>query len=204
MKDPYEVLGVSKNASLDEIKEAYKSLIKKYHPDKYQNNPLADLAQEKIKEINEAYDYLCKEKGGQGGYGYGGNQSSYGGSQNTYGSSTNSAALSSVRTYIDMGNLDAAATVLNNVTERTAEWYFLSGMVAYRRGWYDEARNLVAQASSMDPNNLEYRRNLDAMRSGGFGRVYRSTGYNSNMNVNDAFCRACEAYMCLDCLCDCF
>ena len=63
MKDAYEVLGVSKNSSMDEIKKAYRSLVKRYHPDKYQNNPLADLAQEKLQEINEAYDYLEKNHG---------------------------------------------------------------------------------------------------------------------------------------------
>ena len=60
MKDPYEVLGVSPGASEEEIKKAYRDLARKYHPDNYQNNPLADLAQEKMKDINEAYDALCK------------------------------------------------------------------------------------------------------------------------------------------------
>ena len=58
--NPYEVLGVSENASDEEIKKAYKELVKKYHPDKYQDNPLADLAEEKLQEINEAYDILMK------------------------------------------------------------------------------------------------------------------------------------------------
>ncbi|HHU12595.1 MAG TPA: J domain-containing protein [Clostridiaceae bacterium] len=57
-KDPYEVLGVRRGASEEEIKTAYRELVKKYHPDNYQNHPLGDLAQEKIKEINWAYDQL--------------------------------------------------------------------------------------------------------------------------------------------------
>ena len=58
--NPYEVLGVPENASEEEIKKAYKELVKKYHPDKYQDNPLADLAEEKLQEVNEAYDMLMK------------------------------------------------------------------------------------------------------------------------------------------------
>ena len=68
MKDPYSVLGVSQSASDDEIKKAYRELARKYHPDNYQNNPLADLAEEKMKEINEAYDAITKQRTGGGGY----------------------------------------------------------------------------------------------------------------------------------------
>ena len=77
MKDPYEVLGVSRNASDSEIKTAYRELVKKYHPDNYANNPLADLASEKMKEINEAYDAVTKARSGQssGSYQSGGYQS---------------------------------------------------------------------------------------------------------------------------------
>ena len=68
MNDPYSVLGVSPNASDEEIKKAYRELARKYHPDNYQNNPLADLAEEKMKEINEAYETITKQRSGGGGY----------------------------------------------------------------------------------------------------------------------------------------
>ena len=58
MMDPYEVLGVSHDADEETIKKAYRELVKKYHPDRYVNNPLADLAAEKMKNINKAYDML--------------------------------------------------------------------------------------------------------------------------------------------------
>ena len=71
MNDPYQVLGISRNATEEEIKRAYRDLARKYHPDNYQDNPLADLAQEKMKEINEAYDFLMKKSGqSSGSYSY--------------------------------------------------------------------------------------------------------------------------------------
>lgn len=60
--NPYEVLGVSENADEETIKKAYKELVKKYHPDRYINNPLADLAAEKMKEINKAYDMITNKR----------------------------------------------------------------------------------------------------------------------------------------------
>ena len=81
MRDPYEVLGVSRNASQEEIKKAYRELSRKYHPDSYANNPLADLAEEKFKEVQEAYQQIMN--GQAESYSYGGSQS-YGGYSNTY------------------------------------------------------------------------------------------------------------------------
>ena len=73
MRNPYEVLGVREGSSIEEVKKAYKELVRKYHPDQYQNHPLSDLAEEKLKEINEAYDVLMKqyEGGNAGNNGYG-------------------------------------------------------------------------------------------------------------------------------------
>lgn len=61
INNPYEVLGVSPSASDDEIKKAYRDLTRKYHPDANVDNPLADLAEEKFKEVQEAYDMIMKE-----------------------------------------------------------------------------------------------------------------------------------------------
>ena len=79
MNDPYSVLGVTPSASDAEVKKAYRELVRKYHPDNYNNNPLADLAQEKMKEINEAYDTITKSRAGgstSGGYSPGSSRSS--------------------------------------------------------------------------------------------------------------------------------
>ena len=110
MKDPYEVLGVSPSASDEAIKKAYRELARKYHPDNYQNNPLADLAQDKMKEINEAYDTITKNRSGgsTGSSGYSGYQG-YSGQQ----SGTGSADFNRIRQMINAGQLDAAENLLN-------------------------------------------------------------------------------------------
>ena len=136
MKDPYEVLGVGKNATDDEIKNAYRELARKYHPDNYTDNPLSDLAGEKMKEINEAYDAIMnRRKGGKNTY------------EGNY-SSSNTSAFPEVRSLINQGRLEQAQEVLDGVPpqSRNAEWYFLNGTVLYRRGWFDQAYTSFATA----------------------------------------------------------
>jgi len=179
MNDPYQILGVSENASDEEIKKAYRELARKYHPDNYHDNPLADLAQEKMKEINAAYEQITKERasgkrgsgsggasygasgyGGYGGYqGYGG----YGGSQSYSGQSS---VLQQARIAINTGNISRAEALLANYSDHNAEWNFLKGAVCYRRGWLDEALRYYRTACQMDPGNLEYQRALDYMENG--------------------------------------
>ena len=112
MKDPYEVLGVPHGASEDEIKKAYRELARKYHPDNYANNPLADLAQEKMKEINEAYATLMKGGRQQADAGSTGGQRSSAGST--------SSPLYEIRRRIQLGDLDGAEDGRNAVSARTA------------------------------------------------------------------------------------
>ncbi|HAL73745.1 MAG TPA: molecular chaperone DnaJ [Clostridiales bacterium] len=74
-KSPYEVLGVKPGATPDEIKKAYRTMVKKYHPDNYKDHPLENLAKEKMQEINEAYDQLTSGNYQQGPRTYSGSQS---------------------------------------------------------------------------------------------------------------------------------
>lgn len=67
MTDPYKVLEISPNATDDEVKRAYRELSRKYHPDTYVDNPLSDLAEEKFKEVQEAYQQIMDMRSGKGG-----------------------------------------------------------------------------------------------------------------------------------------
>ena len=191
MKDPYSVLGVSQSASDDEIKKAYRELARKYHPDNYQNNPLADLAEEKMKEINEAYDTITKQRSGS--YQSTSASTGYGNSQNRgYGSQDPSFAR--IRSLINAGNLSAAEQLLYQIPGKSAEWYFLSGSIAYRKGWLDEATQNFTLAVQMDPNNMEYRQALSRMQQ-------RGAGYRPYQNYSSTTeCDPCSAYLCLSCM----
>lgn len=196
MRDPYEVLGVSQSASDEEVKKAYRNLARKYHPDNYQDNPLADLAEEKMKEINEAYDLITKTRSG-GGYSNGGYSGGYqSGSAYQNRSYSGSSDFAQVRQHISNGNLDTAEQILQGSSVKNGEWYFLMGSIAYRRGWLDEARQNYQIACRMEPNNMEYRQALSMMQNGGY-TAYRNDMAGSSCDAMDC----CTSLMCLNCLC---
>lgn len=193
MNDPYLVLGVKSTASDAEIKKAYRDLVKQYHPDNYQNNPLADLAEEKMKEVNEAYDAIVKMRTG-GGY-----QGSYQGSSQSSGQSQGGGQVFyQVRQLLDQGNLGEAQRLLQSSPVKNAEWYYLNGRLAYQQGWLDEARNNFWQACNMDPGNMEYRQTMNYLntQTGRGAQTYQNSG---GMSTGDL----CAFALCANCLCDC-
>lgn len=202
--NPYEVLGVKPGASQDEIKSAYRKLIKKYHPDQYGDNPLKELAQEKMIEINEAYDTLTKNGGGSynssntSSSSYGNSSYNSGSNNSSYGAG--SADFLQIRQLINSRNFPAAESRLNSMNNRNAEWHFLYGAVMLNKGWYDSALEHMNTAVNMDPNNFEYRQGLNSLRQRGTNYAnpyYRRT--NSNMDT----CDCCMNLWCLDTLCEC-
>ena len=193
MNDPYAVLGVSPSASDDEIKRAYRELVKKYHPDHYADNPLADLAEAKMKEVNEAYDTIVKLRT-QGGYQAAGSQTgSQGGYQGGYQTQQKSAVFAQVRQLINQNQLSEAERLLQLSQNRSAEWFYLTGTIAYRRGWLDEARQNFYTACSMDPTNFEYRQALNALGMQTSRGAYQGGG--------DDLSALCTTLCCLNCLC---
>ena len=192
MNDPYSVLGVSANASDEEIKKAYRELARKYHPDNYQDNPLADLAEEKMKAINEAYESIQKMRGaGQAAGSPGGYQT-----HTTYSGQGQDPAFARIRAWINSGHLAQAEAALDEMGNHSAEWYFLRGAVAYRKGWLDEAMQNYQRACQMDPSNMEYRQALNMMQGGGFYAGPFGQSGNAN-SMNDC----CTTLICLDCMC---
>ena len=179
MTDPYQILNVSPDASDEEVKKAYRELARKYHPDNYHDNPLADLAQEKMKEINAAYDAIQRQRSGRGSAG--GSQSayqrqSYGGYQRQSQSSyAGNAAFQRVRMAINRNDLGMAEQLLAQISDHDGEWNYLKGTICYRRGWVDEARRYYQTACQMDPGNAAYRQALDYVENG--GSAYQPEGY---------------------------
>lgn len=192
MRDPYEVLEVRKDASKDEIKKAYRELVKKYHPDQYGNNPLRDLAEDKLKELNEAYEYLMSnapESSQYNNYRNSNNQGSYG--SNSY---------QSIEMDIRNGNLGRAEDQLRRINTRDAEWNYLMGLLSIRKGWHNEAYNYLNLACRLSPNNLKYRDEFNRLNN--MNNSYREPYYR-NRGKDYSFCDICTTLYCLDCCCEC-
>lgn len=193
MRNPYEVLGISPNATDEEVKAAYRQMARKYHPDNYTDNPLSDLAQEKMQEINEAYDTIARQRKAQGGgYPNGGYRAPTG----------NGGRYSDIRRMIEQNRITDAEMLLDGIPSqsRDAEWYFLKGSVMYKKGWLEEAYSHFATASRMDPANGEYQaafqRVQNARRTGGY-RTASAGGETCST------CDVCQALICADCCCEC-
>lgn len=199
--DPYKVLGVEPTATDDEIKKAYRDLARKYHPDKYKDTDLKDMAEEKMKDINSAYDAIQKMRSGQGNTGYGG-QGYYGqssGSSNSYGYN-----YANVRNNINNGNVAQAEAELYTVNEgdRAAEWNYLMGCVCIKKGHYVDAQRYLQKACTMDPSNMEYRQTYQNLRHRG---NHYGGGYNTSQSsgCTCSVCDICTALMCMDLCCNC-
>jgi len=164
IEDPYKILGVSPNASDEEIKRAYRRLAKQYHPDR---NPGDQEAARKMQEVNAAYEQIKNPEKARPNYGGYGNYGNY---------DTGDQYLMAALRYIRFGRYQEAIHALNSVTERNARWYYLSAVAHSGLGNQVTALEHIRRAVSMEPNNPEYLQALNIIESG--GQVYQRNAGN--------------------------
>ena len=207
MKNPYEVLGVSPNASDDEVKRAYRDLTRKYHPDANVNNPLADLAEEKFKEVQESYDTIMKEReqGASGSYGYGYGQSAAGGyQQGSSSGSEQNVEIQAAYNFINSRRYREALNLLSRMPNRDAQWYYLSAAANAGIGNNILARDHAGQAVNMDPNNPQYRQLLNQLEWN--SQRYQNSPFGGGYGTGGSSCgtgNLCCDLWCADTLCEC-
>ena len=222
MNDPYKILGVSESASDEEIKNAYRELAKKYHPDNYADSPLADVANKKMQELNEAFDQIMnarrinsanRQPTQQTSYqdtGYRQPQDPQAYAQSNDSQTGSSSGMADIRRMIQTNRLVEAEELLDGIpaNNRDAEWYFLKGSVYFSRGWLDDALNHFNTACRLNPNNPEYRAALNRMmwqKQGNMGGSHDHpylTPRSSRTGGCDA-CSMCQGLICADCCCEC-
>jgi len=210
--DPYKVLGVSPDASDEEIKSAYRRLAKQYHPDRNPNNP---EAAKKMQEINAAYEQIkdpnksWQRSGGQSSYGgYGGYRRS--GSSGDYDQNpfwewvwqqaqeqsrerepVDSGKRAAYR-YLQYGRYQEAINALENSKEKDAQWYYLSALANDGVGNMVTALEHIKRAVSMEPDNEEYLDLLKDIENGG-------RRYQQQRAQRGLYCRTCCSF-CGPCL----
>lgn len=179
--DPYSVLGIPENASEEEIKRAYRKLIRIYHPDANVNNPDKDKAEEKFQEIQEAYDILIKEKQGRGYYYY---------SNRSSDTDTDAGnGLKAAANYIRAGYYKEALNALSGVPQgnRNGTWYFLAATASWNLGETEEARSYIDVAVKIEPGNLQFRQAMRQMdKSYGYEAAGTSWGGSYGNDWYDA------------------
>ena len=193
--NPYEVLGVSRNASIDEIKRAYKEHSRKYHPDSYVGNPLSSLAEEKFKQVQEAYDAIMKEKNGDFNYTDNYNNSGYYNGE--------SGEMAEVYNLLGRRAYSQALSLLDSMPNRNAKWYYYSAIAQVGLGNNLRGMEYARMAVSMEPNNIEYqnlvnRLSFQGNRYGEVRNVYRG----GRSGFDDASDLCCKLWL-ADSLCEC-
>lgn len=181
--NPYQVLGVAPSASDDEVKKAYRKLSRLYHPDANINNPNKAAAEEKFKQVQQAYDEIMKQRqqgysyDGFSGGGFTGGYSNQNTNSNNYGSGEDSLKYQAAANYINNRCYREAINVLNSIDNRTAQWYYFSAVANVSIGNNVTAKEHIATACAMDPNNEDYRRLEKQLAFDGDWYVNRGRSY---------------------------
>ena len=203
MTDPYQVLGVTRGASDEEIKKAYRTLSRKYHPDANVNNPNKDQAEERFKQVQQAYDQIMKEKqqGSSGNYG-GFSGTYYYGSNNTSQRRESSPKMQAALNYIRNQCYTEALNVLGEIpfSERTGRWYYYSAVANDGAGNTATALEHIRRALDLEPSNMEYRQFQQHLEYGGTWYTNMGSGYDRPYSGYSNFCMS---LLCMQAMCTC-
>lgn len=196
--DPYRILGISSDATDEEVKKAYRSLSKKYHPDANLNNPNKDVYTEKFKEVQNAYEQIMqmRKSGFQGGFdSFYQNNNTYGGTQ-----TKNQSMYQSIISYLNSGQYQMANQLLEQIQNKDSYWFYLSAIAQHGLGNLVRAQEFATVAVQMDPGNINYQlllRQLQSGRSnyqnkqGTYGRSMSGVQYCCQIILCSMFCRCC-------------
>ena len=213
MMDPYQVLGVSRGASDEEIKKAYRAMSRRYHPDANVNNPNKAQAEEKFKQVQQAYDQIMKEKqqgtsgysgaygNGYGGSYYGGFGSGFGGYGSQSGYQEQSSKLQAAANYIQNRYYKEALNVLNDIpfSERQGRWYYYSAVANQGVGNTATALEHIRRAVELEPSNVQYRQFQEHLEYGGTWYTTMGSGYERPYSGGDW----CMKMLMLNLFCNC-
>ncbi len=204
MTDPYQILGVSRDASKEEIKKAYRSLSKKYHPDANINNPNKKQYEEKFKEIQQAYQTIMKQKNG-GGSSYGAYSQYQQRQYNPNFGQEDDVHLRAALNYFNNGYYKEARNVLDGIENRTSKWYYYSANVNYKLGNNIKALEEANIALQMEPNNIQYQRLVDMLENRGTWYRNQQTTYGYPGGGFNNLCFQCCMWniMCNCCINSC-
>lgn len=195
--NPYDILGVERTASDDEIKKAYRALSRKYHPDANVGKPGEKEAEEKFKLIQQAYTQIMKEREqGYQGYGYGYQQTG-----GTAGGDSETVEMQAAMNFISNRRYKEAMNVLNGITSRTAQWYYLSALANAGSGNNIQAQEMARQALNMEPNNINYQMLWQQLQSGRQWYGNMAGGYGRQTVNIDNFCCQMLAMQMFCCWC---
>lgn len=196
--DAYQVLGISRNASDEEIKKAYRSLSRKYHPDANINNPRREEAEEKFKQVQQAYDMIMKEReqgsafgGSYGDFGFGGYQSRESSDYENY--------MRAAANYIQSRHFKEALNVLNSMEERNALWYYYSAIANSGAGNNVAALQHARQAAALEPGNFRYNQLVQQLEGGGSWYQDRQEAYGYPTGGSDFCMKLCVLNMICNC-----
>ena len=193
--NPYDILGVARTASDDEIKKAYRALSRKYHPDANVGKPGEKEAEEKFKQIQQAYAQIMKERQqGYQGYGYQQAGGAAGGDSDT-------VEMQAAANFINNRRYKEALNVLNGITSRNAQWYYLSALANAGLGNNIQAQEMARQALNMEPNNMHYQMLWQQLQSGRQWYGDMAGGYGRQTVNLDNFCCQMLAMQMFCCWC---